>query len=81
MREIVKRETIGTSIVGGRSALRMQGAFGRRRVSVSLGSWREVKGRWGCASCSTLYSLWLAQGTWTEVSGRSTLWASPGSMD
>lgn len=54
MREIVKRETIETSIVGGRSASRWGNpawrAFGRRRVSVSLGSWREVRGRWGRAS-------------------------------
>ena len=54
MREIVKRETIGTSIVGGRSATRWVKpawrAFGRRRVSVSLGSRREAAGRWGCPS-------------------------------
>ena len=81
MREIVKRETIETSIVGGRSATRWgnsaRRAFGHPRVSVSLGSWREVGGRWGCALCSTLYSLRLAQGTRTEVCGRSTLGLSP----
>ena len=54
MREIVKRETIETSIVGGRSAARWGNpacrALGRLRVSVSLGSRREVVGRWVCPS-------------------------------
>ena len=50
MREIVKRETIETSIAVGRSATHwckpVGRVFGQRRVSVSLGFRREVRGRW-----------------------------------
>ena len=43
MREIVKRETIETSIAFGSLSTRV-------RVSVSLGFRREVRGRWGWPS-------------------------------
>ena len=52
-------------------------ALGQSRVSVSLGSRREVRGRWARLSESSLYSLWLARGARTEVRGRSTHGLSP----
>ena len=80
MREIVKRETIETSIIAGRSASRwatcvacIRSVMSQRQFGLPERGQRKV----GLSFGPTLYRLWLARGAWTEVRDCSTLGASP----
>ena len=76
MREIVKRETIETSIGLGCSASHwatcaacIQSGSSQRQFGLPERGQRKV----GLAFGLTLYRLWLARGAWTEVRDCSTL--------
>ena len=80
MREIVKRETIETSIVLGRSASRwvtcvacIRSGTSQRQFGLPERGQRKV----GLSFGPTLYRLWLARGAWTEVCDRSNHCPSP----
>ena len=76
MREIVKRETIGTSIVSGRSASRWATCVACIRSGTSqrqFGFPERGQRKVGLSFGLTLYRLWLARGVWTEVRDCSTL--------
>jgi hypothetical protein len=80
VREIVKRETIETSITADRSATRWATCEACIRSAVSqrqFGLPERGQRKMGLAFGSTLYRLWLARGAWTEVRDCSTHWASP----
>ena len=76
MREIVKRETIETSITAGRSASHwatcvacIRSVVSQRQFGLPERGQRKVELTFG----SPLYRLWLARGAWTEVSVCRTL--------
>ncbi len=81
MREIVKRETIETSITFGCSAANWATCLRCIQSRVSqrqFGLPERGQGKVGLSFGPTLYRLWLARGAWTEVRGCSTQWPSLG---